>query len=130
MSCLQNFSSKEKLNNHKKRCLLINDIQVVKYETEIIKLKKIEKQTPIPFKVYPDTECFLKRIKIDEGKYTKLYQKHIRNSLGAKLVCIDNRITLPSIVSIVKIVSINLLNEFLHNKNKLIKQLMNILIRN
>ena len=121
MSCLQNFSSKEKLNNHKKRCLLINDIQVVKYETGIIKLKNIEKQTPIPFKVYPDTECFLKRIKIDEGKYTKLYQKHIRNSLGAKLVCIDNRITLPSIVSIVKIVSINLLNEFLHNKNKLIK---------
>ena len=98
MSCLQSFSSKEKLNNHKKRCLLINDIQVVKYETGIIKLKNIEKQTPIPFQVYPDAECFLKRIKIDEGKYTKMYQKHIRNSLGAKLVCIDNRFTLPSII--------------------------------
>ena len=98
MSCLQNFSSKEKLNNHKKRCLLINDTQAVQYETGIIKLKNNEKQIPIPFKVYADTECFLKRINIDEGKCTKLDQKHIRNSLGAKLVCIDNRFTLPTII--------------------------------
>ena len=98
MSCLQNFSSKEKLNNHKKRCLLINDTQAVQYETGIIKLKNNEKQIPIPFKVYADTECFLKRINIDEGKYTKFYQKHIRNSLGTKLVCIDNRFTLPTII--------------------------------
>ena len=61
-------------------------------------MKNNEKQIPIPFKVYADTECFLKRINIDEGKCTKLDQKHIRNSLGAKLVCIDNRFTLPTII--------------------------------
>ena len=70
MSCLQNF-------NHRERCLLINDTQVVKYETGVIKFKNYEKQILIAFKIYADTECFLKRINIDEGKYLKLYQKHI-----------------------------------------------------
>ena len=54
----------------------------------------------MPFKIYADTdadtECLLKRIDIKEGKYTKLYQKHIPNSTGAKLVSIDDRFTLPA----------------------------------
>ena len=37
----------------------------------------------MPFKTYADTECLLKSINIDEGKYTKLYQKHISNSIRA-----------------------------------------------
>ena len=49
MSCLQNFSTKEILNNHKERCLLINDTQAVRYETRIIKFKNYEKQVLIPF---------------------------------------------------------------------------------
>ena len=98
MACLQNFTTKEILNNHRERCLLINDTQAVKYETGIIKFKNYEKQIPIPFKIYADTECLLKRINISEGKYTKFYQKHIPNSIGAKLVCIDNRFTLPTII--------------------------------
>ena len=40
------------------RCLLINDTQAVKYETGVIKLKNYEKQIPIAFKMYADTECF------------------------------------------------------------------------
>ena len=43
ISCLQNFTTKETLNNHRKRCLLINDTQAVKYETGIIKFKNYEK---------------------------------------------------------------------------------------
>ena len=96
MSCLQNFTTKEILNNHRERCLLINETQAVKYETGIIKFKNYDKQIPISFKIYADTECLLKRISINEGKYTKLYQKHIPNSIGAKLVCFDNRFTLPT----------------------------------
>ena len=96
MSCLQNFTTKEILNNHRERCLLINDTQAVKYETEIIKFKNFDKQIPIPFKIYADSECLLKRININKGGYTKLYQKHIPNSIGAKLVCIDNKFTLPT----------------------------------
>ena len=98
MSCLQNFTTKEILNSHRERCLLINDTQAVKYETGIIKFKNYEKQIPIPFKIYADTECLLKRIDISVGKYTKLYQEHIPNSICAKLVCIDNRFTLPTII--------------------------------
>ena len=52
----------------------------------------------MPFKIYADTECLLKIININEGKCTKLYQKHIPNSIGAKLVCIDNKFTLPTIM--------------------------------
>ena len=83
MSCLQNFTTKK-----------IFGAQVVKYETGVIKFKNYEKQIPIPFKIYADTECLLKRINI-VGKYTKLYQKHIPNFIGAKLLRTDNRFTLP-----------------------------------
>ena len=73
MACLQHFTTEEVLSNHRKQCLLINRCQAVKYESGIIKFKNYEKQIPIPFKIYADTECFLKR-------------------------CIDDRITLPSII--------------------------------
>ena len=39
---------------------------------------------------------FIKRININKGGYTKLYQKHIPNSIGVKLVWIDNNFTLPT----------------------------------
>ena len=98
MSYLQNFTTKEILNKHRERCLLINDTEAVKYETGVIKSKNYEKQIPIPFKIYADTECLFQRNNIDESKYAKLYQKHIPNSIGAKLVCIDNKFTLPTII--------------------------------
>ena len=50
MSRLHNFTTKEILNSHKERCLLINDTQAVKYETETIKFKNFNKQIPPPFK--------------------------------------------------------------------------------
>ena len=46
----------------------------------------------------PDTECPLKRVSSYEGEHTIKYQKHIPNSIGAKLVRIDDRFTLPSII--------------------------------
>ena len=109
MTCLQNFTTEEILNKHKEQCLLINETQAVKYETGTIKLKNFDKQMPIPFKIYADTECLLKRVDIKEGKYTKLYQEHIPNSICAKLVCIDNRFTLPTIIFEGK----NCINEFI-----------------
>ena len=98
MSRLQNFTTKEILNKYEKHCLLINDTQAVKCETAIIKSKNYEKQIPIAFKIYADTECFLKRINIDESKYTEVCQKHIPNSIRAKLVCTNDRFTLDTII--------------------------------
>ena len=38
MLCLQNFTTEEILNNHRERCLLINDTEAVKYELEKLNL--------------------------------------------------------------------------------------------
>ena len=112
MLCLQNFSTKEILNNHRKRCLLINGCQAVNYESGIIKFANYNKQMPILFKIYADTECFLKRTEIKEGEHTIKYQEHHPNSIRAKLVCIDYRFTLPSIIFKGKIVLKNLSHRY------------------
>ena len=96
VSCLQKFTTKEILNSHRERCLLINDTQAVKYETGTIKLKNFNKQIPMPNKIYADSECFLRRVNIKKGGYTKVYQRHMPNSIAAKLVCVDNRFTSPT----------------------------------
>ena len=98
MSCLQNFSTKEILNNNRKQCLLINGCQAVNYKSGIIKFTNYNKQIPILFKIYADKECFLKKAKIKEGEHTIKYQEHYPNSIGGKLVCINNRFTLPTII--------------------------------
>ena len=40
----------------------------------------------------------MKRTKIKEGEHTIKYQEYYPNSKGAKLVCIDDRFTLRSII--------------------------------
>ena len=99
MSCLQNFTTTEILNSDTERCLLINNTQSVKYETGTIKFRNCNKQKPMSFKIYADSECFLKRVNINKGGYTNLYQKHIPNFIVAKLACVDNRFTLPTKIS-------------------------------
>ena len=98
MSCLQSFTTEEILSNHEKQCLLINGCQTVDYESGTIKFTNHDKQIPILFKIYADTECFLKRVNSYEGEHTINYQEHIPNSIGAKLVCIDDRFTLLFII--------------------------------
>ena len=109
MAWLQNFIAKEILNSHIERCLSINGTQTAIYEKGKIKFKNQDKLIPSPFKIYADTECSLKRMFINKGGYTKLYQKHIPSSICAKLVCIDNRFTLPTKI----FTSSNCINEFI-----------------
>ena len=97
MSCLQSLATEEILANHKKQCLLINGCQAVNYESGIIKFTNHNKQIPVLFKIYAGTEGFLKRVNSYEGEHTIKYQD-IPNSIGAKLVCIDDGFTLPSII--------------------------------
>ena len=95
MPCLQNFTTKEIVSNHNKQCLLINGCQAVNYKSGTIKFTNHNTHS---FKIYADIECFLKRVNSYEGEHTIKYQEHIPNSIGAKLVCIDDRFTLPSII--------------------------------
>ena len=57
-------------------------------------------------------------MKVNIQSYIK---KHIPNSIGAKLICIDNKLLYKLLFLKVKIVLRNLLNGFLHNKKELIK---------
>ena len=92
--------------------ILFNGCQAVNYESGTIKFTNHNKQIPILFKIYADTECFLKRTKIKEGEHTVKYQEHQPNSTGAKLACIDDKFAFPSIILKVKVVLINLLHEY------------------
>ena len=74
--------------------MLINGCQAVNYESGTIKFANHNKQIPILFKIYADTECFLKRINSYKGER----RINIPNSIEAKLVCIDDRFTLPFII--------------------------------
>ena len=115
MACLQNFTTEEILSNHKKQCFLINGCQVVNYESGQIKFTNYEKQVPIPFKIYADTECFLKRTNSYEDEYTIKYQEHYPNSIGAKLVCIDDRLLYQLLYLKEKSVLINLFGGLLND---------------
>ena len=79
-------------------CLTINSCQSVKYEKGEIKFLNYGNQIPIVFKIYADSECSFKKVEIWEGEYTRKYQKDIPNSFCAKLVCIDDRLSLPEVI--------------------------------
>ena len=58
--CLQCFSGKNVLTEHKENCLVINDKQDVKLGKGLISFKNYSKQLPAPFKIYADFECILR----------------------------------------------------------------------
>ena len=69
-SCLQCFSSKNVLREHKV-CLSIDGAQSVRLEKGTIEFKNYFKQIPVPFKIYADFECNLRGVESYEGSYTK-----------------------------------------------------------
>ena len=87
-SCLQCFSSKNILTEHKKVCLSINGAQSVRFEKGTIEFKNYFKQIPVPFKIYADFESNLEGVEIYEGSYSKKYQDHIPCSFAYKVVCL------------------------------------------
>ena len=90
-SCLQCFSSKNLLTEHKKVCLSINGAQSVKSEKGTIEFKNYFKQIPAPFNIYADFECNLKSVESYECSYAKKYQDHVPCSFAYKLVCVDDK---------------------------------------
>ena len=85
-SCLQCFSSKNVLTEHKEVCLSINGAQSVGLEKGAIEFINFFKQISVPFKIDVDFECNLKTVEIYEGSYSKKYQDHDPCSFLEKLV--------------------------------------------
>ena len=63
-SCLQCFSSKNVLTEHKKVYLSINGAQSARLEKGTIEFKNYFKQIPVQFKIYADFECNVKSVKV------------------------------------------------------------------
>ena len=61
-SCLQCFSSKNVLTEHKKVCLSINGAKYVRLEIGTTEFKNYFTQILVPFKIYADFECNLGRV--------------------------------------------------------------------
>ena len=97
-SCLQCFSCKNVLTEHKEVCLSINGTQSIKLEKGTIRFKNTFKQIQVPFKIYSDFECILKGAESYEGSCSKIYQDHIPCSLAYKFVCVDDRFSKPIVL--------------------------------
>ena len=97
-SCLQCFSSKNVLTEHKKVYLSINGAQSARLEKGTIEFKNYFKQIPVQFKIYADFECNLERVESYEGSCTKKYQDHVPCSFYYKVVCIDDKFSKSIVV--------------------------------
>ena len=62
---------------HKKYFLLTNGKQNVKLKNGFISSKNYSRQIPVPFKIYADFECILKKVESvivdDNSSYTRKY---------------------------------------------------------
>ena len=94
-SCLQCFSSKNVLAEHKEDFWTINGKESVKLEKGSIEFENCFKQIPVPFNIYADFECNLEGVESCEGSYMKNYQDHVPCSFAYKVVCIDNKFSKP-----------------------------------
>ena len=97
-SCLQRFSCKNVLTEHKKVCLSINGTQSVRMGKGTIESKNLFKQILVPFKIYSDFQCILNSVESYEGSCSKKYQHHISCSFAYKLVCVDDKFSKPIIL--------------------------------
>ena len=70
--CLQCFSSKKVLIEHKQNCLIINGKQNAKLKSASISFKNHFKQLPVPFKIYADFECVLIKAECDSIIHRKI----------------------------------------------------------
>ena len=70
---------------------------------------------PVPFNVYADFECNFTEVESYEGFSTKKYQDRVPYSFAYKIICIDNRFIKSIVAFDVKMLLMNLLNQFLQS---------------
>ena len=101
--CKQCFSSEKVLTEHKEVCLKISGKETVKLRSGSIKFKNYFKQLTVPFKIYTDFECNVKRIKCSDRGENASYndekdQDHIPRSSAYKVVCAEDKFSKPVVV--------------------------------
>src|SRR2546425_1614446 len=96
-NCLQGFSSKEVLEKHNPRCMVLNGAQAVDYPTKgsTLEFKSLKNSLSVPFVIYADLEAILQKLTETEKKkenesYTRKTHEHITCSHGYKVVCCEN----------------------------------------
>ena len=114
-SCLQCFSSKNRLTQHKDVCLSINGAQSVKLEKGTIEFKNYFKEMPAPFKIYADFQCNLKVIETYEDLYTKNIKITFLVVLLAKLFVLMIALVSELLFLRVKMLLLYLLKQFINS---------------
>ena len=112
-SCLQCFSRENVLIKHKEDRLSINIQQSVNVEEGIIGFKNYFKQLPVPFKIYANFECNLKDVECYEGTYTKNSMSMFPVIMLIKLFVLMINTVSQFLFTEVKMLLMNLLNQFL-----------------
>ena len=112
-SCLQCFSSKNVLTEHKEVCLSINGTRSVKLKEGTIKFKNAFKQIQVPFKIYSDFECILKSVESSEGSSSNNIKITFLVVLPTNLFVLMIDLVNQLLFTEVKVLLINLLKQFL-----------------
>ena len=102
MRCLQHFSSEIILEKHKDDCLVVNGEQRVKLDNGYVEFKNYANKICVPFKIYADFECILKKCDNVVGSYDNSWSikesEHAPCGFGYKVVCVDNKFSKDVVV--------------------------------
>ena len=117
--CLQAFSREEILKRHIKNCFKINGKQriIMLKKGEYVKFKNYERKIKSSAIIYAGFESILvpedNRKQNPEESYTNKYEKHIACSYGYKLVCVDDKFSMPFKTSLGKDIVCNFINSMI-----------------
>ena len=102
MRCLQHFSSEIILEKHKDDCLVVNGGQRVKLDSGYVEFKNYANKLRVPFKIYADFECILKKCNDVKGSCNSSWSvkesEHVPCGFGYKVVCVDDRFSKDVVV--------------------------------
>ena len=101
--CLQHFSSEIILEKHKGNCLVVNGAKRIKLDRGYVSFKNYSNKMRVPFKIYADFECILKKSnerceKDLSSSWSVKEQSHVPCGFGYKVVCFDDRFSKDVVV--------------------------------
>ena len=102
MRCLQHFSCEIILEKHKSDCLVVNGEQRVKLDGGYVEFKNYSNKMCVPFKIYADFECILKKCDNVMGSCDSSWSvkesEHVPCGFGYKVVCVDGKFSKDVVV--------------------------------